>query len=671
MHMMKAMSLLLLTSALACLQADAAVTATFYVAQNGKDTWSGRQARPGFFRTDGPFATVPRALSAARAFRRGVAWQGAPVTIMVGKGNYFLGETLRLLREDSGLTLTGEGVISGGVQITNWWAGSVNGRTALMASVPKGFVFHQLWVNGTRATPARHPNTNYFWIDSIPDKTESWLHGQSRFGFKEGEVPAWKDIDPEAKAVVMCRWVESHLPIKEINAEERTIRFRKKTVFQLEPNDPWYLEGLMDALDNTGEWCLDSRKGVVYYLPRHGEAPGSIVAIAPRLTELLRLECGPGASNVTSSIRIKGLTFSHTEHTYPAPKDENDMPSGGSVQAAVAVPAAVRAVGLQNSVFEKCRFMNLGTYALELAEGCRSNLVKNCEFSDLGAGGIKIGTGDTNADMPSDNQVVQCRVFDGGKVFHSAVGIWIGQSPNNIIAQNEIFDFYYTGISAGWTWGYGASLATNLLVISNHVHHIGVKSNGDGPILSDMGGIYTLGRQHGTRIVNNLWHDIAGFRYGGWGIYFDEGSSGILAASNIVYNTTHGGFHQHYGATNMVWNNIFAFSRDHQAQRTRPETHSSFSFATNIVFINHGVFLGGNWIEGKLDADHNVYWDTRSGGETNGHFNGKTFEQWRGRGFDTNSIFANPRFRNADAYDFQLAPDSPAIHLGFKPIQAP
>ena len=158
-------------------------------------------------------------------------------------------------------------------------------------------------------------------------------------------------------------------------------------------------------------------------------------------------------------------------------------------------------------------------------------------------------------------------------MFASAVGIWIGQSPGNRITHNLIHDFYYTGISIGWTWGYGPSLATNNTVELNHVHHIGVKSDGDGPILSDMGGIYTLGKQPGTVIRNNLWHDIAGIRYGGWGIYFDEGSSGILAESNVVYRTTHGGFHQHYGETNVVRNNIFAFARDHQIQRTRPEPH--------------------------------------------------------------------------------------------------
>ena len=175
-----------------------------------------------------------------------------------------------------------------------------------------------------------------------------------------------------------------------------------------------------------------------------------------------------------------------------------------------------------------------------------------------------------------------------------------GSRPATASLHNLIHDFYYTGISIGWTWGYGPALATNNTVELNHVHHIGVKSDGDGPILSDMGGIYTLGKQPGTTIRNNLWHDIAGIRYGGWGIYFDEGSSGILAESNVVYRTTHGGFHQHYGETNIVRNNIFAFARDHQIQRTRPEPHRSFSFVTNIVYFDSGILLTGDWSGDQL-----------------------------------------------------------------------
>ena len=68
-----------------------------------------------------------------------------------------------------------------------------------------------------------------------------------------------------------------------------------------------------------------------------------------------------------------------------------------------------------------------------------------------------------------------------------------------------------------------------------------------------------------------------------------------MAEDNLVYRTTHGGFHQHYGETNVVRNNIFALGRDWQVQRTRPEPHRSFSFVTNLVYFDSGTLLAGDW----------------------------------------------------------------------------
>jgi hypothetical protein len=196
-----------------------------------------------------------------------------------------------------------------------------------------------------------------------------------------------------------------------------------------------------------------------------------------------------------------------------------------------------------------------------------------------------------------------------------------------------------------------------------------VKSDGDGPILSDMGGIYTLGMQPGTQVNNNLWHDIAGLQYGGWGIYFDEGSSGIVARSNIVYRTTHGGFHQHYGATNLVENNIFAFARDQQIQRSRSEPHISFTFATNIVYFDTGVLLGSEWSKDRFDLDWNIYSDARPGAQPEPmRFANANLEQWRKRGHDVHSVIADPLFVAPKKADFRLKRGSPALKIGFQPI---
>ncbi len=177
-----------------------------------------------------------------------------------------------------------------------------------------------------------------------------------------------------------------------------------------------------------------------------------------------------------------------------------------------------------------------------------------------------------------------------------------------------------------------------------------------------MGGIYTLGVQPRTVIRSNLFHDIAGLKYGGWGIYLDEGSTNILVENNIVYNTTHGGFHQHYGLENMIRNNIFAFGRDAQIQRSRAESHLSFTFERNIVYWREGELLAGSWVDRNFFLDNNVYWHIGAGGFK---FAGFSWSEWQNMGFDTHSLIADPLFVDPDSGDFTIKPESPALSLGF------
>lgn len=591
--------------------------------------------------------------------------------------------------QDSGLTLEAyqneHPVLSGGRLITGWRRVTVSGRNLLAATIPEveegKWMFRELWVNGRRAVRARQPNHGYFKVAEALDASPEWTSGQMRFRFEPGDLKANPDMT-NAEIVVMNRWVESRLPVFSVDEPQRTVRFTKKSVFQLGRGDPYYVEGAFEFLDEPGEWYLERNTGTLYYIPRSGEELRSLEVVAPRLSQVLRFEGEPKAERFVEHMTMRGLAFENTEWCFPEgfasdkvrptvwPPPQAEV--GGFAQAAVGVPAAVWGQGVRDCVFERCTFSHLGNYGLELGGGCQSNRLERCEFVDLGAGGIKLGETAIRAEAAEQagaNQIADCDIHDGGKMFPSAVGIWIGQSPENRILHNAIHDFYYTGISIGWTWGYGTALASNNVVSFNRVHHIGIKSDGDGPILSDMGGIYTLGMQPGTRICNNVWHDIAGLQYGGWGIYFDEGSSSIVAESNLVYRTTHGGFHQHYGATNIVRNNIFAFARDHQLQRTRPEPHVSFFFQTNIVYFDQGVLLGGNWSNDQYRMDRNLYFDARPGAkEEDLRFAGATLEQWRARGHDMHSVVADPQFVAPLEEDFRLRPGSPAFQLGFHPL---
>ena len=663
----------------------------FFVATNGNDQWSGRLPVPNRQGTDGPFATLPGALKTVRGLRQQPdSTAGQSPKLLIGGGFYFVEAPVVFTPEDSGLVLAAwpgaRPVLSGGRPIAGWKEVTVQGKKLWAADIPLvrdgKWYFRELWVKGQRATRARHPNHGYLGIAELPDKAPEWTQGHTRFRFREGDLKSWDTIT-NAEVVAMTRWVESRLPVIGVDEKERIISFGKRSVFELAAGDLYYAEGAFEFLDEPGEWYLDAATGTLYYLPRAGEQLAIIQAIAPALPQVVRFEGRLEAGQFVERIVLRGLTFSHTEwyfpegfHTgknkpdiSPAPKAE----VGGFAQAAVGVPGAVWGEGLRDCTFENCRFGDLGNYGLELARGCQSNHVIRCGFSDLGAGGAKLGETslrDQAAEQTRANEISGCRIHDGGKLFASAEGIWIGQSPDNRITHNLIHDFYYTGISIGWTWGYGPSLATNNTVELNHVHHIGVKSDGDGPILSDMAGIYTLGKQPGTVIRNNLWHDIAAIRYGGWGIYFDEGSSGILAENNLVYRTTHGGFHQHYGETNVFRNNILAFARDHQIQRSRPEPHLSFSFVTNIVYFDSGALLTGDWTgDENYQMDWNLYFDARPDAKPGQLPLGPcTWEKWQERGHDHHSLIADPLFVAPRENDFRLQTNSPALKLGFRPI---
>ncbi|HZR21787.1 MAG TPA: right-handed parallel beta-helix repeat-containing protein [Verrucomicrobiae bacterium] len=683
------LSFLVLACSLSLARPIPAVPSVLYVSTRGNDGWSGTRSTPNFAKSDGPFKTLPRAIAAVREQRRANGAPGAVRTIYIAGGVYELSEPLVLQPQDSGLTIAAlskdKPVLSGGRLIQGWRETQRQGKTLWTAEIPQvrdgHWYFRELWVNDRRAVRARHPNQGYLKVSNLPDSAKDWTRGQTRFEFAAGDLQPWNTLT-QAEVIVMNRWADSRLPVTALHADQRVIEFSKRSVFALEKDDLYYLEGAFEALDQPGEWFLDRLAGLLYYLPRPGESLNKVQAIAPVLTQVLRFEGRPEQEQFIEHVMMRGLIFSHTEwcfpdgfstskdkpEIYPAPESE----VGGFGQAEVGVPGAVWGNGVRNCVFENCSFRNLGDYGLELARGCQSNKIQQCEFSQLGAGGIKLGETAIRT-RPSEqtgaNEVVNCQIHDGGQMFHSAIGIWIGQSPDNRLLHNVIHDFYYTGISIGWTWGYGAALASSNLVAFNHIHHIGVKSNGDGPILSDMGGIYTLGKQPGTKVLNNLWHDIAGLRYGGWGIYFDEGSSGILASSNVVYRTTHGGFHQHYGETNLVQNNIFAFGRDQQLQRTRVEPHMSFSFETNIVYFENGSLLSGDWSKDQYQMDWNVYFDKRLAGNPGQiHFANVPLDQWRARGHDLHSDLADPLFVAPEKYDFRLRPESPAIQLGFKPI---
>jgi hypothetical protein len=641
---------------------------TIYVSTVGNDQWQGAQPEPAADGKEGPLATVGAAIVKARAIRATAAAKEPTITILVRGGIYELPEPIRLTPTDSGASeeqrlvlaaYPGERpVLSGGRRVSGWQPvpGKAGFWQAELPEVREGkWYFRQVFVNGRRKQRARTPSQGFFRIQGSSPQEKP-----ARFKFQPGEIKKdWAALG-DVEAIGFIAWADFRMQIRAVDETKRIVTLSGDTHPAIkEENARYYIENAPDGLDVPGEWYLDQKSGLLTLFVDPGEDIKRATVIAPRLTELMVLQGDAPAVKGVKHVTLRGLTFSYTDW-------ELGDTGYGDAQAAVSIRGDLRAEGAVDLAIEECTFSHLAGYAIELGRGCQRNRIVGNEIVDIGGGGVRIGetskreaAADQNhSQLVSDNDIHQL-----GRIYAQAIGVLILQSGTNRVAHNHIHDLYYTAVSVGWNWGYQETPCRENVIEYNHLHDIGQA------MLSDMGAVYTLGIQKGTVIRNNLIHDVNSFTYGGWGLYPDEGSSEIVWEKNVVFRTKSAGFHQHYGRENLVRNNIFAFGREHQLMRTRPEPHVSFIFTNNIVYFNSGDLLGSNWSNDHYKMDYNLYFDARSAkGGKQITFAGATFDQWRERGHDRHSIIGDPLFVAPERDDFRLKPNSPALRLGFEAI---
>lgn len=675
-----------------------------YIATYGDDSWSGRHDRANLEQNDGPLATLARAKVVIRELKSQPQNLQRPIQVMLRGGTYFISEPVLFEPEDSGrvnqpITYRSypkeQATLSGGRLITGWQLETVNGLKMWTVELPQTTQkFQQLWVNGSRRSRSRYPSQGYLQVKSLdPERGQTWKEGNSHLEYHREDFENFAASNPDtfldafkyssqgsgqdSELIVMTRWVESRLPITKIDPAQGKIYFSKASVFQLAPGDLYYLENALEWLNTPGEWYLNqqNQQYKLFYLPLPGEDLETSEIIAPVVDSLLIFQGNASDNSYVQHLKFSKLTFSHASWQLPTHVS-------GYNQNAWEVPGAIRAIALHNCTWNSCTFSRLGNYALELAEDCQYNIISDCSFQDLGGGGIKIGhkqpspSGFEITRGNHHNQVLNNYLADGGKFFHSAVAIALSKSHHNVIARNHIHDYYYTGITVMGTWSFQPTQAYQNLIEQNHIHHIGRLTNGDGPILSDMGGVYILGYQEGTKIRNNQIHDVSALRYGGWGIYLDEGSSYVTVESNLVHHTSHGGFSQHYGRENLIRHNVFAFGKESQIHRHRKDLETasannfvSFRFENNIVYWQSGALLTGLTENDQEDYQShavfqgNIYWKTDQTDQAQFLFGDLSWQQWQK--VDRDSLIIDPQFVAPEEDNFQLQPDSPAFKLSF------
>ena len=604
-------------------------------------------------------ASLEQALETVRQFR--AEGEGRPITLAL-TADLYLSHPVELNVE--GITLDGQGHrIAGGLLLDHWQPDTFNGVACHSAVLPSGdWNFTDLWVDGRRAEPPRYPKEGYLEaLDTEVNHTKGLCDSSKWFIANPADL---NDLEGLEDAIVNYYhfWIDAHTPIESYDPQSGKLVMRYASRFRIntEPDSAammrYYLTHLPATFGAENEWYLDRKAGKVYYV---GKANTALIPTVPHLFKV--------TANYVRIVRAE-LTCTRGEYvskTIAAVNDATETDGCGFASDGQSVCWAPGAVIFEDAVgctLANCKLHGVGLHGIEIKTGCRNITIENNQITDLGAGGVKIYGGAYGE--PAERMTTHCTVRRNeiahcGKRYAAGCGILACHTAFLELSENHIHHTDYSGISVGWEWGYKPSSTYCNRICRNHIHHIGMGR------LSDLGGIYLLGHQSGTVVSENRIHDVVNANYGGWGLYTDEGSENIIIENNVVFRTKTSSFHQHYGRNNVLRNNIFVDGGDSAVRVSREEPHTTIVAEGNIFVTNGQPIYHGKEGVSTIRSSKNLLWDRAGELKLNPT---QSLAEWQAAGRDAGSLVADPLFTDAENGDFTLQPNSPALKLGFKPI---
>jgi hypothetical protein len=462
-------------------------------------------------------------------------------------------------------------VISGAAVLNNKW--TPLGEGMWVSKIPNDLSpFRELFVEGKRAIRARHPNKDYIRVKEVGTDR------RTNFTYHPGDFPQPKK-PKEAELALLHDWSITRIPIADIDKDTQTILTvdsigaKGLDFFNLdnwEPNPRYYLENSFEFLDAEYEWFLDSATSKVYLKLPTDMDPSQLSIEVPLAESLLVVE--GSEQHPISNISFEGIGFKYCRWNIPngtyAGIQACHFDTQKGKKAWEVVPAAIRTTWASNILFQNCEFSSLGGSGIWLGTGTKNSTISQCRIRDISGNGIMIGEGQDRIvaggpwwktapqQAAIGNKVVDSDISDCGVQFYGAVGIWCGLTAETKLTNNEIYNLPYTGISIGWMWSPVATPCRDNTIQQNHIHHVMQK-------LSDGGGIYMLGLQPGSKLVDNHIHDISvnAGRAESNGMFLDEGTKDVLVQNNLIHNIAKSPLRFHRASRNIVKDNyLFSLS---------------------------------------------------------------------------------------------------------------
>jgi hypothetical protein len=703
--------------------------AHLFIATSGDDTNPGTQAQP--------FATFEGARDAVRALAKR---SKKAITVSVREGTYYLREPLVFGPEDSGSSAApityvacphGSVTISGGRRLDCRWRPFRDGMMMCeLLDVESGELsFTQVFVNGKRQIRARYPNydpsepgvSGYIQAAGrLPDDLRDPCPGPNDdMAFSSGAArgvlfdPATftkKSWDSPKDAVIHIYqsgyWGNLQWRVKALDYDSNIIWFghggqQMGAKWFSKPCDvnQWsrfYVENVLEELDAPGEWYLDRREGVLYYLPpEHLDLENATVEV-PVLQQAVRF-LGTQDEPV-HDVTFSGFRFAHTASTF---LEEYSVPSLSDW--AIHRGGTVFLQGAHDCRIENCWFDAVGGNGVFVNNHNRGIVITGCKFTEAGdsavcfVGSLELTNG-TQRSFPYECQATNNLTHDCGVFGKQIAGVYISRAKRITAGHNLMYNMPRAGICIGdGTWG-------GHVIEYNHIHDTCRETGDHGPFnawgrdkywcLVQSHTEYLNDRSHyaGEVLIDAMEPVIVRHNFfeekAGWGLDLDDGASNYDIYNNLCVGVS---MKLREGAYRTIYNNIWVNganspcfhvgNEDNHDRYVRNITVMSVAGMRAEHDLNFQMGKGygeiytliapparGPWLE---EIDHNCFYSdlgefvarvTLREGERRRY----SLEDWRQVGFDVHSVFADPMFIDPGNNDYRVKPDSPALEVGFE-----
>lgn len=650
--------------------APARQTVDLYVSPQGRDAWSGRLPAPGQDRSDGPLATMTRAVETARRIRKTLPPDGV-VRVVVRPGTYYLKRTLTLTPADSRLTILGENdraVLSGGRVVRGWkpFRGKIL-QADLSTLDLADLSFRELYCDGRRQPPARVPN-----LDPRRPRHGGFLFvagavepgSRTKLRYRPGELDPARWSHPERALVVWWPrmfYENVWTKVKRIDPKNRVLEV-ERGIREVRGGERYYVCNLLEELDAPGEWYCAPDTKTLYFQPPPGANPETMTVTVPALKSLVIMHGATGAGPPVTGVRLQRLALQDCRGN------------------------AVELVGATNCTVAACAIRNVGV-GVRLGDRTHDCRVVGCDITQTLQDGVALWGTAGKHERVSGHLIDNNYIWDFGYGdYHNRVsGVWMVGCSHCRVTHNHIHD--------GPRYAIGMDVGNDNEIAFNKCHHLNLETADTGIIEAATAWHWSLPQDRelaanrkynrGNSIHHNLVYDSGGYGpsptsgvmqypYYSWGIYLDLHCSFWHVHHNVVYNTVLGGFMLNAGLGNVVENNVFVNGQQAQIQWNpwpRYEFHGNlcrrnvFDYQGRSALLYRLSRFKDEYVAFEHNLIHSADGMIRIVG-VSGLPRTHSWPAWTRRGHDSGSVVADPLFVDRAGHDYRFRPGSPAFELG-------